>query len=256
MGILPGQRTQAFVPVFYPLNYIYLLRLVQPDSERAYWPQRGLPAHSPACAAWAALCRVCGTFTPSPPSLQWQQIHLHRISPALSYQTERGGIILIIFSNFKKRVRGKKEKKKKHKKGKADKERLNQTTEQQRRKNRWKTAIVFWTPAKRRIETREAPQEDQGMKGRDGKKQKGYISLKMARKNKGERRQEWKPLMLAGNVVILKMKQLVGKEIGKKYPCVFPRVNSSSKWTAEETAAGQYWAGMKWHSVLWRRIHC
>lgn len=50
---------------------------------------------------------------------------------------------MIIFSNFKKRVRGKKEKKKKHKKGKADKERLNQTTEQQRRKNRWKTAIVF-----------------------------------------------------------------------------------------------------------------
>lgn len=119
MGILPGQRTQAFVPVFYPLNYIYLLRLVQPDSERAYWPQRGLPAHSPACAAWAALCRVCGTFTPSPPSLQWQQIHLHRISPALSYQTERGGIILIIFSNFKKRVRGKKEKKKKTQEGES-----------------------------------------------------------------------------------------------------------------------------------------
>lgn len=215
--------------------------------------------HSPACTAWASyfhstLCRVWSTFAPSPPSLQRQQIHLYHISPALSYQTEgEGGIILIIFSDFKKRVRGKK---KKPKKGKADKERLNQTTEQQRRKNRWKTAIVFWTPAKCRIETREALREDQGMKGRDGKKQKGYISLKMARKNKGERRREWKPLMLAGNVVILKMKQLVGKEIGKKYPCVFPRVNSSSKWTAEETAAGQHWAGMKWHSVLWRRIHC
>lgn len=67
------------------------------------------------------------------------------------------------------------------------------------------------------------------MKGSEGKKHKGYISLKMARKNKGERRQEWKPLMLAGNVVILKMKQLVGKEIGEKYPCEFPRVKSSSK---------------------------
>ena len=47
---------------------------------------------------------------------------------------------MIILSHFKKRVRGKK---KKPKEGKADKERLNQTTEQQRRKNRWKTAIVF-----------------------------------------------------------------------------------------------------------------
>lgn len=56
------------------------------------------------------------------------------------------------------------------------------------------------------------------MKGSEGKKHKGYISLKMARKNKGERTQEWKPLMLAGNVVILKMRQLVGKEIGKKIP--------------------------------------
>ena len=37
----------------------------------------------------------------------------------------------------------------------------------------------------------------------------GYVSLKMARKNK-ERRREWNPLMSAGNVVILKMKQLTG----------------------------------------------
>lgn len=50
----------------------------------------------------------------------------------------------------------------------------------------------------------------------------------MARKNKGERRAEGKPLMLAGNVVIPKMKQLVGKEIGKKYPCVFPRVSGAA----------------------------
>lgn len=34
--------------------------------------------------------------------------------------------------------------------------------------------------------------------------------------------------MLAGNVVILKMKQLVGKETGKKYPCVFPRVSGAA----------------------------
>lgn len=155
-----------------------------------------------------------------PPSLQWQQIYLCCISPALSYQTEGGEGSYWSFSPILKRRWG--GKKRKSKKGKADKERLNQTTEQQRRKTRWKTAIVFWTPAKWRIETREAQWEDQGMKGRDGEKQKGYISLKMARKNKGEKRQEWKPLMLAGNVVILKMKQLVGKEIGKKIPlCIF-----------------------------------
>lgn len=58
------------------------------------------------------------------------------------------------------------------------------------------------------------------MKGSKSKKHKGYISLKMARKNKGERRQEWKPLMLAGNVVILKMKQLVERKWEKIPPCI------------------------------------
>lgn len=59
------------------------------------------------------------------------------------------------------------------------------------------------------------------------------MSLKTARKNK-ERRGEWKPLISAGNVVILKMKQLPGKEIGKKYPCVLHTANPSSKRSAEQ----------------------